>query len=216
VLRDCNALAVLLPEIDTLFGVPQVEEFHPEIDTGLHVQMALDLAAERERPVEVRFAVLLHDLGKGLTAGSDWPSHRGHESRGVPLVRSVCERLRAPTAFRDLAIVVSALHLRCHAVMDMRPAKILALLEDADLLRRPERFDSFVQACEADYLGRKGLSERPYPQAERLRQALVAALAVRVADLGIEGLDGETIKRELRAARAAAISRITGARQATD
>lgn len=205
VLRDCNALAVLLPEVDTLFGVPQPQRYHPEIDTGLHVQMALDLAAERQWRVEVRFAVLLHDLGKGLTASSEWPSHRGHESRGLPLVRSVCERLRAPTVFRDLAVVVSALHLRCHAVMDMRPAKILAILEEADLLRRPERLEPFVQACEADYLGRKGLSQRPYPQADRLRLALDAALAVRVTALDIDGLDGEAIGQKLRAARIQAI-----------
>ncbi len=208
VLRDCNALAVLLPELDVLFGIPQVQKYHPEIDTGLHVQMALDQAAAQQRPAEVRFAVMLHDLGKGLTDRSEWPSHRGHESRGVPLVKSVCERLRAPTVFRDLAIAVSALHLRCHAVMDMRPAKVMALLEEADLLRRPERLELFVQACEADYLGREGLSQRPYPQGDRLRLALEAALAVRVAALDTDGLGGEAIGQKLRAARIEAIGRL--------
>jgi len=208
VLRDCGALAVLLPELDVLFGVPQPQQYHPEIDTGLHVQMALDLAADRQRPVEVRFAVMLHDLGKGVTASSEWPAHRGHESVGVPLVRSVCERLRAPTAFRDLAVAVCALHLRCHAVMKMRPVKILAMLEEADLLRRPERLESFVQACEADYLGRKGLSQRPYPQGERLRMALEAALAVKVAELDISGLEGQAIGQKLREARVEAISEL--------
>jgi tRNA nucleotidyltransferase (CCA-adding enzyme) len=210
VLRDCGALAVLLPELDKLFGVPQPQHYHPEIDTGLHVQMALDLAAGRQWPAEVLFAVMLHDLGKGLTDPSQWPSHLNHEARGLPLVRSVCERLRAPTAFRDLAIVVSTLHLRCHAVMEMRPAKILALLEEADLLRRPERLEPFIQACEADYLGRKGLSQRPYPQGDRLRLALNAALSVRVASLDIAGLEGEAIGHKLRAARIDAIVETIG------
>jgi tRNA nucleotidyltransferase (CCA-adding enzyme) len=205
VLHDCGALAVLMPELDVLFGVPQQPRYHPEIDTGLHVQMALDFAAGRQWPAEVRFAVMLHDLGKGLTDPADWPAHHDHDSRGVPLVKSVCSRLRAPTVFRDLAVAVCALHVRCHAVMDMRPARILALLEKADVLRRPERFDPFIQACEADWRGRKGLSQRSYPQADRLRHALEAVLGVRVAALDTDGLDGEEIGQKLRMARIEAI-----------
>jgi len=207
VLRDCGALAVLLPEVDVLFGIPQVKSYHPEIDTGLHIQMAMDLAADLGRPPEVLFAVLLHDLGKGLTKSSEWPAHRGHESAGEPLVRSVCERLRATTVFRDLAVIVCKLHLRCHAVMEMRPVKLLALLEEADFLRRPERLEPFVQACEADYLGRKDLSRRPYPQGDLLRAALEAALAVRTSDLDTNGLDGRAIGQKLREARIEAIGK---------
>jgi tRNA nucleotidyltransferase (CCA-adding enzyme) len=210
VLRDCGALRVLLPELDVLFGVPQQPHYHPEVDTGLHLQMALDYAAGREWPAEVRFAVLLHDLGKGLTPRGEWPAHHGHEVRGVPLVEAVCDRLRAPNAFRELAIAVCALHLRCHAVMEMRPSRVLALLEDAGLLRRPERLDSFLSACEADYRGRQGWSARPYPQAGRMQRALQAALAVKVAALDVAGLDGAAIGRRLRQARIEEIDKLSG------
>jgi tRNA nucleotidyltransferase (CCA-adding enzyme) len=205
VLRDCGALAVILPEVDRLFGVPQTEKYHPEIDTGLHVMMALDLAAERGWGTEVRFALLVHDLGKGLTDPADWPSHRSHEKTGLPLVQAVCERLRAPVSYRELALAVCALHLRCHRVMDMRPSRILAMLEKGDLLRRPERLEPFLQACEADFLGRKGLSDRPYPQSGYLRLALQAALSVKAESLGIAGLGGAEIREKVRAARVAAI-----------
>jgi tRNA nucleotidyltransferase (CCA-adding enzyme) len=207
-LRDCAALAWVLPEVDCLFGVPQDERYHPEIDTGVHVQMTLDFAASREWPIEVRFALLLHDLGKGLTAQAEWPSHPDHDAAGVPLVRVVCERLRAPVAFRDLALDVCALHLRCHRALELRPASLLSVLEEADLLRRPERLEFFLQACEADYRGRKDRSERPYPQAARVREALQAALAVKVAALNVAGLSGEEIGKKLRLARIEAINKL--------
>jgi tRNA nucleotidyltransferase (CCA-adding enzyme) len=206
VLRDCGALQVLLPEVEALFGVPQPAEHHPEIDTGLHVLMALDAAARLDAPVEARFAVLLHDLGKALTPREEWPSHPGHERAGLSLVRSVCERLKAPVVFRQLAESVCALHLRCHLAVGMRPAKLLALIEAADLLRRPERLGPLLLACEADYRGRKGLEDRPYPQAEVLRGALAAATAVRAAALDLEGLDGPAIAGRMREARIRAIS----------
>jgi tRNA nucleotidyltransferase (CCA-adding enzyme) len=208
VLRDSAALAEILPEVDGLFGVPQDERYHPEIDTGLHVQMALDFAAAHEWSNEVRFALLLHDLGKGQTARADWPAHHDHDKTGVPLVQAVCERLRAPVMFRDLAMDVCALHLRCHQAMELRPASLLSLLEEADLLRRPERLEFFLQACEADYRGRKDRSEKPYPQATRLRAALQAALAVKVAALDVTGLSGEEIGKKLRTARIEAISKL--------
>jgi tRNA nucleotidyltransferase (CCA-adding enzyme) len=208
VLRDCGALAVLLPEVEVLFGVPQPEQYHPEIDTGVHVQMALDVAAAKGRSVEVLFAVLLHDLGKGLTPQAEWPSHRGHEERGLERVQAVCERLRAPSAYRELALSVAALHLRCHAVLSLRPAKVLAMLEAADLLRRPERLLPFIHACEADYLGRKGLQQRSYPQGERLQRALAAAQSVRATSLDLAGLSGPAIGERLRQARIDAIGAI--------
>jgi tRNA nucleotidyltransferase (CCA-adding enzyme) len=206
VLRACGALAVLLPEAERLFGIPQVAEFHPEIDTGAHLLMAMNAAARAGASPEAVFALLLHDLGKGLTPAADLPSHKGHEERGVPLVQAVCARLRAPLSFRDLAVLVCALHLRAHRLGEMKPAAVMRLVEDADLLRRPDRLEDFLAACAADYLGRKGLGDRPYPQAGRLRTALEAARGVQARDLDIEGLGGEQIGARLREARIAAIA----------
>jgi tRNA nucleotidyltransferase (CCA-adding enzyme) len=205
-LRDCGALKQILPEVDVLFGVPQPEKYHPEIDTGLHVLMTMDFAAAREWPADVVFALLLHDLGKGTTDPARWPSHVAHERRGVPLVEQVCARFRVPGRYRDLALRVCALHLRCHLLMEMGARKIMALLEDADLLRRPEGLEPFTRACHADYCGRKGLADRPYPQAGVLSQALEAALSVRARQLDIQGGDGPQIGETLRRARVEAIA----------
>jgi tRNA nucleotidyltransferase (CCA-adding enzyme) len=206
VLRDCGALAVLLPEVDGLYGVPQPAQYHPEIDTAVHVMMAMDFAAGKQWPAPVVFALLMHDLGKGRTDQSAWPSHPGHEARGVPLVEQVCERFRAPGAWRDLAVKVCALHLRCHQLSVMRPARIMALIEKADLLRRPDQAEPFLQACEADYRGRKDFEQRPYPQAQKLTDALQAASSVQARDLETEGLDGPEIGGKLREARVEAIA----------
>lgn len=206
VLRVCEALAVLLPEVDDLFGVPQPSAYHPEVDTGVHVLMALDAAARSGASGEAVFAVLLHDLGKGLTPETDWPAHPGHEESGMPLVESVCDRLRAPGRFRELAVLVCVLHLRLHRLQEMRPGKVMRLIEDADLLRRPDRLDDLLDACAADYRGRKGFERRPYPQADRLRVALAAAQAVQARDLDIEGLAGPQVGERLREARIAAIA----------
>jgi tRNA nucleotidyltransferase (CCA-adding enzyme) len=206
VLRECGALAVLLPEVDRLFGIPQPARYHPEIDTGRHILLALDEAARRERGPRVVFALLLHDLGKGLTPREEWPSHVRHEQRGVQPVREVCERLRAPTAWRELALRVTALHLRCHRVLEMKPGSVLGLLEEGDFLRRPAELEPFLHACQADYCGREGRQDRPYPQASRLRAALEAALAVRARDLDIAGLDGPAVGAKLRRARIDAIA----------
>lgn len=206
VLRECGALSRLLPEVDCLFGVPQPEQYHPEIDTGQHVLMAMDYVARRGWGPEVAFAVLLHDVGKGVTPREEWPSHRRHEQRGVPLVRRICERLRAPGRYSELAVRVTGLHLRCHLMTEMKPATKLRLLEDADLLRRPEGLDDFVRACEADYRGRKDFENRPYPQADLLAEALQAALSVRARDLDTEGLKGSQIGNKLRQARIEAIA----------
>ena len=206
VLRESGALAILLPEVDRLFGVPQPEKYHPEIDTGIHVLMTMNLAARLGGPAEVVFALLLHDLGKGLTLEARLPSHVGHEKSGVPLVNEVCARLRTPGAFRDLALKVCELHLRCHRLLEARPSTVMKLIEEADLLRRPELVQDFVRACEADYRGRLGLEDRPYPQGERLQTALKAALAIRARDIGTEGLDGVQIGAKLRKARIRAIA----------
>jgi tRNA nucleotidyltransferase (CCA-adding enzyme) len=205
-LRACGALGSLLPEVDALFGVPQPEQFHPEIDTGAHVVMAMNLAAGIAAPPEAVFALMLHDLGKALTPPEKWPSHIGHEERGVPLVEDVCARLKAPNAYRELAVLVTALHLRCHRLREMRPPAVMRFIEDADLLRRPDRLPALLLACEADYRGRKGLTERAYPQADRLRSALRAARAVSAHSLDTGGLSGVEVGERLRQARIAAIA----------
>ncbi len=208
VLRQCGALSVLLPEVDVLFGVPQPEKHHPEIDTGIHIIMTMNLAARMGWSAAVVFALLLHDLGKGITDPGYWPSHVGHERAGVPLVERVCERFCVPGAYRDLALKVCALHLRCHRLMEMRPSRVMALLEDADLLRRPGQLESFVQACEADYRGRQGCEEREYPQARKLASALEASLSIKARQLDTSGLDGPAIGELLRRSRIEAISRM--------
>jgi tRNA nucleotidyltransferase (CCA-adding enzyme) len=206
VLRQCGALAVIMPEVDRLFGVPQPRKYHPEIDTGVHVKMTMDLAAREGWGPEVTFALLLHDVGKGLTPDRQLPAHPGHEASGIPLVEAVCERIRAPNAWRDLAIRVCALHLRAHRLMQARPKSVLRLIEEADLLRRPELLRDFARACEADYRGRKGLESRSYPQGQRLARALEAALTVRAGNLDTKGLSGPEVGEMLRKARLAAIA----------
>jgi tRNA nucleotidyltransferase (CCA-adding enzyme) len=208
VLRDCGALAVLLPEVDRLFGVPQTPAYHPEIDTGEHIRLAMDFAAAEAWGPQVVFALLLHDLGKGLTEKQFLPAHYGHEKKGVPLVEAVCERLRAPNSWRDLAVKVCALHLRTHRLLEARPETVMDLIEEADLLRRPEVLPDYCRACEADYRGRKGLQDRPYPQAHRLQAALQAALSIRARDLDTAGLSGPQVGEALRAARVRAIAAI--------
>ncbi len=187
VLRDCGALAKLLPEVDCLFGVPQPPEHHPEIDTGVHVMLVVDWAAAQGFDLPVRFAALTHDLGKGVTPPEFWPRHHGHEAKSVALVRTLCERLRVPAECRELATAVARDHGNAHRAPELRPATLLELLERVDALRRPARFEQFVQACECDFRGRPGHEARAYPPAEYLRQALAivqgvdaGALAARV------------------------------------
>ncbi len=210
VLRDCGALAVLLPEVSVLFGIPQAREFHPEVDTGVHLMMALDIAAsmaDGQPDARVVFAVLLHDLGKALSPEDKLPSHHGHETAGLPLVKSVCERLKAPGEFRDLALMVCEHHLRCHRLMEMRPQTVMRLIESGDFLRRPERLDLFLSACEADYRGRLGFEQRDYPQAAFLRRAVEAVLALKVADLETQAT-GAQLGEALRRARVTAIANL--------
>lgn len=200
VLKDCGALANLLPEVDALFGVPQPPEHHPEIDTGEHVLMAMRQSVALTQSTAVRFSLLVHDLGKGTTAKSQWPRHIAHETRGLPLVRAVCKRLNVPNQHRDLALLVCEYHTHCHRALELRGATIMKLLTAADALRRPERFEEFLLACEADARGRLGLEDRDYPQANSLRQALRVIQqvnAAQFAEKGIEGKDlGEAIKAE--------------------
>ncbi|MGF6965494.1 tRNA nucleotidyltransferase (CCA-adding enzyme) [Paraburkholderia sp. WC7.3g] len=178
VLRDCGALARILPEIDALFGVPQRADYHPEVDTGVHVMMVLDHAAQQGYSLPVRFAALTHDLGKATTPENLLPRHVGHEGRSVDLLKPLCERLRVPNECRDLAVLVAREHGNIHRVMEMGAAALVRLLERSDAIRKPTRFAEALQACESDARGRLGFEMSEYAQAERLRVALVAARGV--------------------------------------
>ena len=202
-LRECGALEILFPEIDRLFGIPQPKQWHPEVDTGVHVMMVLDQAAKLSPDLEVRFAALVHDLGKGTTRKHSLPSHPGHERRGVKLIRRLANRLPVPNACRDLGILVSEYHTHCHRAFELRAATILRMLEATDAFRRPRRFEQFLLACEADARGREGLEDRPYTQVDLLRGAFAAASEIDAAAIAVshEGKAiGEAIRRERLAA----------------
>jgi tRNA nucleotidyltransferase (CCA-adding enzyme) len=212
VLRGCGALARLLPEVDRLWGVPQRPEHHPEVDTGVHLALVLDMAARLEQPLAVRWALLCHDLGKGSTPPEHWPRHHGHEQRSARLARALGERLRVPGDCRELADVVAREHGHVHASAGLGPAAVLRLLERCDALRRPDRFALVLQACECDARGRAGLSERPYPPRERLARALARAQGVDAAAAAQAAMDagarGPAIGRAVQAAREAALARL--------
>tara|TARA_R100000005_G_scaffold91970_3_gene64920 strand:+ start:4595 stop:5824 length:1230 start_codon:yes stop_codon:yes gene_type:complete len=199
VLRDCGALRALLPEVDRLFGVPQSPQYHPEVDTGLHTLMVLQQAAGLTPAADVRFAALLHDLGKGITPEAEWPRHIAHEQRGLALVRDVCQRLRAPNQYRDLALQVCEFHLLCHRARELRGKTLLKLLRGTGALRQPQRFEAFLLACEADARGRAGSEQRPYPQAAYLREALRRARSVSAEAFVAQGLTGKALGEALAA-----------------
>ena len=205
VLRSCGALRVLFPEVDALFGVAQPEQWHPEIDTGLHVMMVLDQAEKLSDELEVRFAALTHDLGKGMTPRDALPSHPGHEIRGCKLIRRIAERLPVPRACRDLALLVAEYHTHCHRALELRPKTILKVLERSDAFRRPGRFEQLLVTCEADARGRAGLENRRYPQAAFLRGALAAAAAVDAATIAKQTAERK-IPTAIRRARRHAIA----------
>lgn len=206
VLRVCGALSEVFPEIDRLFGVPQRPEYHPEIDAGEHTLLALNQASRLGADTPTRFAVLCHDLGKADTPRSEWPSHRGHEVRGKPRVEALCERLRVPRAYRELALHVAEYHLKAHRARELRPATLVRLLESLDAFRRAERFEQFLIACEADARGRAGLGDKPYPQADLLRAAFGAAQAVNPRDLVEAGYRGAQIGEQLHLRRVEAVA----------
>jgi tRNA nucleotidyltransferase (CCA-adding enzyme) len=205
VLRDVGALAVVYPELDALFGVPQPARWHPEIDTGVHVLMCLRQAARLSASPEARFAVLVHDLGKGTTPKSMLPRHIGHEKRSVDLIGPLCSRLGIPNRYRDLAVPVARYHGLCHKVAELRPKTVLEMLEATDAFRRPERIADFLTACEADARGRAGLEDRPYPQADLVRAALEAAAGISAEPFVKEGLMNEKLGEAIRGERIRAI-----------
>lgn len=205
VLREAGALAVVFPELDALFGVPQPERWHPEIDAGIHIMMALRQAARAKTSSEVRFAVLVHDLGKATTPRHLLPKHAGHEERSVKLIEALCKRLAVPNRCRDLAIAVARYHGLCHRTAELRPATILKVLEGVDAFRREDRFADFLAACEADARGRKGLEDADYPAAKHMRSAREAAAAVTADGFLSDGLSPEALGDAIRQARIGAI-----------
>jgi tRNA nucleotidyltransferase (CCA-adding enzyme) len=210
-LRACGALAVIFPEIDALYGVPQPPRWHPEVDTGVHVMLALRYAADAGSPPAVRFAVLTHDLGKARTPRERWPSHHGHEELGVPAIEAVCDRLKVPNGHRELAVLAARYHTHVHRALELKPATVLTLLESCDAFRRPERFAELLLACEADARGRTGRESAPYPQVAVLKQALAAAAAVALSEEERRGLQGAQIGDQLRRRRLAAITAVKDA-----
>jgi tRNA nucleotidyltransferase (CCA-adding enzyme) len=205
VLQDCGALDILLPEVAALFGVPQPAEHHPEIDTGEHVLMALRQGTALGGSTAVRFSLLVHDLGKGTTPKDQWPQHIAHETRGLPMVRKVCKRLNVPNQHRDLALLVCEYHTHCHRALALRGTTLMKVLTAADALRRPDRFEEFLLACEADARGRLGLERRDYPQADYLRQALAVIQQVSAAQFAEQGIQGKDLGDAIKAERTRAL-----------
>ncbi len=219
VLRACGALARLLPEVDRLWGVPQPPEHHPEVDTGAHLLLVLDQCADVQAPLSVRWAALVHDLGKGTTPRSEWPRHIGHEGRSATLARAVAERLRVPNDCRELADTVAREHTHVHGSGGFGAAALVRLLERCDAFRRPQRFAELLLACECDARGRAGLEARPYPQRARLAAALAAAQAIDSAAVAAaaaaRGAKGPAIGAAVHDARVAAVAATETSRSAS-
>ena len=207
-LRECGALARIFPELDRLFGVPQPSSHHPEIDTGFHTLLALEQAVRLEADAVTRFAVLVHDLGKGATPADEWPRHLGHEQRGADLVRAFCQRLRVPNMYRELGVLTARFHTHCHRALELRPKTLLNTLKGLDALRKPQRFEQFLVACEADARGRLGLENRAYPQADFMRRVYQATAGAPVHPLLAQGLSGLTLAEALQRDRLAAITEV--------
>ena len=207
-LRECGALKKILPELDCLWGVPQPVEHHPEIDTGIHTMLVLEQACILSDDAQVRFAALVHDLGKGSTPKKDWPRHIDHESRGANIVKNVCQRLRVPNEYRDLAERTARFHLHYHRALELKPATVVKTLVQLDAFRNPERFEKFILASEADARGRPGYENKSYPQSEYLRQALIAAKNIDVAELRNLGFENQKLANKINEARTNAVQEI--------
>jgi tRNA nucleotidyltransferase (CCA-adding enzyme) len=207
-LLECGALGVLMPELAALNGVPQPPQWHPEVDTFVHVMLALSLAAQRQATLAVRYAVLLHDLGKALTPKDQWPSHHRHEERGQGPIEILSQRLRAPNDCRELALLTSRHHTLVHRALELRAVTLMKLFAETDAFRRPERFDELLIACECDARGRTGLESRPYPQADYLRHMLAEAKSATLSPKEREGLDGLQIGLAIHERRLAAVTQV--------
>ncbi|AZK64051.1 multifunctional CCA addition/repair protein [Pectobacterium versatile] len=206
VLRDCGALAVLFPEIDNLYGVPAPAKWHPEIDTGIHTMMTVAMAARLSPEIDVRFATLCHDLGKGLTPPELWPRHLGHGPAGVKLVEALCQRLRVPNPIRDLAKLVAEYHDLVHTVQVLQPKTLLKLFDAIDVWRKPQRLEQLALTSEADARGRAGFEENPYPQGDYLREAFRVASQVSSTAVVADGFKGIDVRNELARRRIHALA----------
>ncbi|WP_017347488.1 multifunctional CCA addition/repair protein [Pantoea sp. A4] len=206
VLRDCGALAVLFPEIDNLFGIPAPARWHPEIDTGIHTLMTLEMAATLSDEVDIRFAALFHDVGKALTPPEKWPSHHGHGLAGVPLVEALCQRLRVPNHIRDLALIVTEFHDMVHTIERLSAEALVGLFDRIDAWRKPHRVEQVALTSEADARGRAGLEHQPYPQGDYLRRAFTLAGSVPTKAVVEAGFKGAAVREELTRRRIAAVA----------
>ena len=207
-LRACSALKKILPELDNLFGVPQPERYHPEIDTGVHSLMCLQQAVKLSDKPEVRFAALVHDLGKGLTSPEYWPSHHGHEQNGLPVLDALCARLRVPNSFKSLARQVMEYHTHCHKAFELRASTLTDVLQNLGAFKAENSLPDFLLACEADAKGRTGFEEKPYPQAELFTKAALAANAIDNTEIINSGLQGPKFGEALRCLRIKAVTEV--------
>jgi tRNA nucleotidyltransferase (CCA-adding enzyme) len=209
VLRDCGALKVVLPELDRLFGVPQPEKWHPEIDTGIHTLMVAKQAAQLSPSLTVRFAAQVHDLGKGVTPESEWPSHKMHCHTGIKIIKKLCERVRVPNEFKELALLVCEQHSNVHRAAELKASTKLKILNKLDVWRKPERLEEVLLCCQADHSGRLDCEENPYPQKAIFEAAYQAALSIDVKDIIADGFQGKAIRDELEKRRIEAISSLS-------
>ncbi len=207
-LRNCGALKKILPEVDCLFGVPQPAEHHPEIDTGIHTLMVLEQACKLSTDAEVRFAALVHDLGKGTTPKNEWPRHIAHEARGADIVKKVCQRLRIPNDYRDLAERTARFHLHYHRALELKAATVVKTLEQLDAYRKPERFEKFLLASEADARGRPGYEDKEFLQGDFFRQAYTATKNVNIAELREQGFENMALANKIKEVRIAAVAEL--------
>jgi len=208
VLRDCGGLIDWFPEIECLWGIPNPEKWHPEIDTGVHTMMVLEQCALLSEDTSTRFAALCHDLGKGVTPKDQWPSHRGHEKNGVAVIDELTKRLKIPTSFTRLAKIVSEFHLHLHRVEELTPKTIVKVLEKTDAFRKPERFERILTACEADFRGRTGFEKRDYPQSQLMRNALEACKEISTSEIIRQGYEGKQIAEEIHRQRISRVKHI--------
>ncbi len=208
VLRSCGALEIILPEIEQLYGVPQPPKWHPEIDTGVHTELVLEQATKLSTDTQVRFAALVHDLGKGTTPEDILPSHHGHEQRGSRMIKELADRLRIPNDYRDLGMITSQYHTHVHKAAELKASTVAKTLKSVDAYRKPERFEHFLLACEADARGRTGLELLPYPQADYYRKVYLAASNIDTDDMDMSEMGGQQIATEIERRRVAAIAKI--------
>ena len=207
-LKNCTALAVIFPEIDRLFGVPQRAEYHPEVDTGIHTMMVLKRASELSNDPIIRFAALVHDLGKGETPEDEWPRHHEHEKRSVKLVKKLCSRIRTPKAYQELALDVAEFHGKCHRADELKPKTVLKMLKSLGAFRKPEKFTNFLISCQADAQGRLGKENTPYPQRQLLQSYFDAANQITASELMAQGLSGAALGEAIDRERTKAIAKI--------